>query len=286
MLLKRGIEAEEDILCKHLQSINYYRLSGYLYPYRNECDGYQDGTTLRRILQIYEFDSKLRILILEAIERIEVAVKTQIAYNFSHTYDPFAYKNHKFFPWLSPSKHSSLVENIRRETKRNNKEFIAHFTRKYGDQHDYLPIWMAVEIMTFGQTLTLYRGLDKNLKEIIAKEYRIRSKIFKSWLLSLNTVRNICAHHSRLWNITLGNKPLVPIKRNDPKWHSPVKIQNDKIFCILMIIKYILNIINPHNKWGFRLQSLLDRYDKIPLKEMGFPENWEQCPIWLAPHND
>ena len=189
-------------------------------------------------------------------------------------------------PEMEANKHKIFLRKIRNDLEKSQEVFVRHFKEKYGKNHKYLPIWMAVEIMTFGQTLALFNGLEPKIKREVAQNFKVPIPILQSWLLALNTVRNICAHHARLWNRILGNKPRIPKKQKYPQWHSPVKIQNDKIFCILMIIKYILNIINPHNKWGFRLQSLLDRYDKIPLREMGFPENWEQCPIWLAPHND
>ncbi len=284
--MNRGIEADQEVLLNHLQSINYYRLSGYLYSFRDGEEKYKKGTTIRQVLQIYDFDSKLRILVLEAIERIEIAMKTQIAYKFSLRYGPFAYKNPKNLPEMTETEHSIFLEKISAEKGRSREAFVQHFENKYGKYHDSLPIWMAVEIMTFGQALTLFNGLDQKIKNEIAQEFKMPFQVLQSWLLALNTIRNICAHHSRLWNRTLGNKPRIPKKKKYPQWHFPVSISNNKTFCILTIIKYLLNIISPHNKWAFRLQSLLEKSKAIPQKAMGFPENWEQCPIWLAPHTD
>ena len=143
-----------------------------------------------------------------------------------------------------------------------------------------MPLWIVAEVMSFGTVLTLYRGLEQILKQTVAREYSIADKVLTSWLIALNGVRNMCAHHARLWNRELGYKPLIPRGRKHPQWQEPVLIPNNRIFGILTILKYMLSYIAPQSKWDIRLIDLLDRYPEIPLTPMGFPANWKNCPIW------
>lgn len=132
--------------------------------------------------------------------------------------------------------------------------------------------------MSMGSLLTLYRGMASKIKKACASQYKVPHWILESWLLCLNTTRNICAHHARLWNRTLGIKPVIPSK--DPEWHAPVEVQNDRIFSVLTLLRYVLEIVAPQSKWQDRFESLVARYPDVPLRDMGFPPNWKDCPIW------
>jgi abortive infection bacteriophage resistance protein len=78
-LLARGLVAEEAVLIQRLTSVSYYRLTGYLYPFlqigENSQKRYTEGTTLEVIWSRYCFDRRLRVLMLDAIERVEVSVR-------------------------------------------------------------------------------------------------------------------------------------------------------------------------------------------------------------------
>jgi abortive infection bacteriophage resistance protein len=96
----------------------------------------------------------------------------------------------------------------------------------------------------------------------------------------VNTIRNICAHHSRLWNRELGNRPMIPRLEEFPDWHLPVQIRNERLFGILTILKHSMNRIAPQSQWALRFHQFLADYPDIPIADMGFPENWDQSPIW------
>jgi len=279
-LINRGLIADSSTLIHTLQNINYYRLSGYLYPFRQPDDTYKPGTTLDLILQRYEFDRKLRLIILDAIEYIENAIRTDIAYQFSHKYGAFEYKESKNFPHILTDAHYQLVERIRTESKRSQEGFVKHFIKKYGDNHNDLPLWMVVEIMSMGTLLTFFKGIDANLKRMVSNKYNTTDVVFHSWLRSLNGIRNMCAHHARIWNRTLGYSPKIPRERKNPEWHNPVQVQGIKIFTILTIIQYLLKYVAPDSNWKICLYDLLAEYPDIPRRSMGFPDNWLDCPIW------
>jgi abortive infection bacteriophage resistance protein len=139
---------------------------------------------------------------------------------------------------------------------------------------------MTAEIMTFGILLTMFRGVGSPIKKQIAGEYGVSDTVLESWLRALNGVRNICAHHGRLWNRELGYRPAIPRNNKHPEWHIPVEVLNNRTFGILTILKYLIKMIAPQSKWSERFDHLLVEYPEIPLLPMGFPADWRECSIW------
>ncbi|MBX3179778.1 MAG: Abi family protein [Candidatus Hydrogenedentes bacterium] len=279
-LLQRGLIADREELIERLRRVSYYRLSGYLYPFRNADDSYADGTTLEDVWNRYTFDRHLRFIVLDAIERTEVYVRTAMVYRHAHAFGPFGYTVPANLPNLNRNQFGRLLSDIFRETDRSKEAFVAHFREKYGDQHGWPPIWMATELMSFGTTLTFFRGAPIDIKKNIASGFNQPDEVVDSWLHSLLTVRNACAHHARLWNRALGVKPKIPNEKKNPDWHVPSTIRNDRIFSVITILRYLMGIIAPQSRWPDRFLDLIERNPKIPLSEMGFPENWIECPIW------
>jgi abortive infection bacteriophage resistance protein len=279
-LLKRGLQADRNQLVLRLQSISYYRLSGYLYPFRNPDDTYKSGTTLDLICRRYTFDRQLRLNVLDAVERIEVALRANLVSIYAKQYGPFGYFDPQNLPNLTLEKHTGLIRKISEEYFKSKETFVLHFLKKYGDHHQLPPIWMTSELMSFGTLLTFFRGLPKPMKQSLASRFNIADDVFESWLTAINGVRNICAHHARLWNRTLGYKPLIPRGSKNIQWHIPTEISNDRIFGTLTVLKFCLNQVAPQSAWPNRFKQLLLTYPEIPKPSMGIPSNWEECPIW------
>lgn len=281
LLILRGLQADKALLIKRLQAVNYYRLSAYLYPFRQKTsDQFRDNATLDMVWRHYTFDRQLRIMVIDAIERIEVAVRTQLVYHFVHRHSAFGYLDRTFLPKLRPDRYQKWIDDMKDEVNRGRETFIEHFQTKYGDCHDLPPLWMMCEVMSFGKMLTLFNGVDDSIRRVIAREYGVEDKILQSWLGALNVIRNVCAHHGRLWNRELGFKPVIPRGRKYPKWHNPVTVPNDRIFAILTILKYLMVNVAPTSQWDCRFRDLLRRYPEIRLSAMGFPEKWESYAIW------
>jgi abortive infection bacteriophage resistance protein len=216
--------------------------------------------------------------VIDGIERVEVSVKTQLVYEFSHLYGPFGHLNKNHLSKIPPHKHAKFIYTIKKETDRSNEIFVKHFFAKYGDKHQYLPLWMTAELMSFGTMLTFFRAVSPAVKRKIAAFYNIPYQLLFKWLIVLNGVRNTCAHHGRLWNKKYSLS--LPSQRKYPDWYRPVQIPQDRIFGILTILKYMLGIIAPQSQWPQRLQDLLLKYPNIPLKPMGCPANWKDSPLW------
>jgi len=290
LLIKRGlVTTNRDLLIDRLRVVSYYRLSGYWHVFRKPdpiqtgqyLDDFRPGTNFDMVWNRYAFDRHLRLVVMDALERIEIVVRTTLAYHHAHDHGPFGYATDpNSLPDLAKDKRKQarFLTSILNESGRSKDIFVKHFNRHYGSDHYHLPIWMAVEIMSFGSVFTLYRGCSSIIRQKVASTFGVDDTVFETWLMTLNTVRNICAHHGRLWNREIGTKPKIPKK--DSNWHTPVEISNNRMFCVLTICKWSLDRIAPQSCWTGRLRALLAKNPDIPLAKMGFPDDWEKSPVW------
>lgn len=285
-LISRGLLADHDELIERLSSVSYYRLSGYLYPFRKpDSDDFVEGITLRTVWNRYCFDRRLRVLLLDAIERIEVAIRARLVYEFTHAYGAFGHTNEDSLPKLKLDKYIEWRGNLLIETSRGKEAFIKHFKNKYGDSHRNLPLWMCAELMSMGSLLTLYKGVEDQLQRKVSAHFSMPDKQLENWLLSLYEARNICAHHARLWNRTLGCAPGLPHKNKHPDWHQkntdgkPI-LANNRCGILLFICHHFLLMISPSSQWKQRIVNLFAEYPEIPVRDMGLPENWQEHSLW------
>ena len=284
---------------RHLANISYYRLSAYMLPYKKKengiiIDAFKEGTTWDDIYDLYVFDRKLRLLVFDAIERLEVAIRTQIIYQLSHKYGSHWQDNaHIFNPprevtlrdgrKITIDVYREIQSHIKEQLHSNRAEvFIQHYHNKY-DTPENPPSWMSVEIMYFNHLSKICTGL-KNRADIvgIASYFALPPKTFCSWLHTMNYVRNICAHHSRLWNRDLN---IVPEKLSFSKhlvWISnPDTAKRSKNYYFFCMINYMLQVANPTSQFKTKLKELLEEYKNvISLDSMGFPQGWEEEKMW------
>ncbi len=126
----------------------------------------------------------------------------------------------------------------------------------------------------------MFNGVEDEIRRNIAKEFGLEDMILQSWLGVLNVVRNICAHHGRLWNREIGYKLKIPRGQKYPEWHSPVAIPNNRIFGVLTILRFLLKQVAPTTRWHLRLEKILVDYPEVSPVTMGFPQNWKDSLIW------
>jgi len=242
---------------------------------------FRDGASIEVVWNRYVFDRRLRLLVMDAVERIEIATRSHLAYEHAHAHGAFGYAlDPVSLPKLDSAKRAHFLDHVEDESKRSREQFVDHFYGKYAAKHQYLPVWMATEIMSFGTILSFYRGASHPVKKNVASVFGMPQKVFDSWLHTINVIRNICAHHARLWNRVLGVKPLIPLPREYPDWHTPVTVRNERVFAVLTICRHCIRRVAPQSSWDARLMALLNAYPEVPTAEMGFPPNWTASPIW------
>ena len=265
-----------------LQHINYYRLSAYFLPFQypkksENKNKFLPNTTFEDIINLYYFDTDLRKIIFEAIEIIEIYLRTQISYYHSKNYGAFGYLNIDSLRVNKQTTFDELQQDILKEKNRSKEVFIKHLKNKYNTTD--LPIWCVVEIISFGSLSKLFMLLQEDEQNnVISSMGGINKVVFFKWFKALSSIRNICAHHSRLWNRTLGVSFEVP--RNNDKFEQFSQSKN-KIFFALSVMVYILNSID-ENEFDFKnkVKQLFLKYPNINKKAMGFIDDWEDLEIW------
>lgn len=299
LLKSRGLIIEDEERAeRHLSGISYYRLSAYMLPYKKwvngaRSDDFKAETSWNHVHDLYVFDRKLRLLIFDAIERLEIAIRTQIIYQLSHKYGSHWQDNKDIFKVHTHIRKDGaevtidifkdIQKHIKEQLVSNKAEvFIQHYAQKY-DKPTNPPSWMSVEIMYFNHLSQICNNLkERSDIAAIAKWFGLPPETFSSWLHSVNYVRNICAHHARLWNRDMN---IVPMKLGFSKtkvWISnPDTVQRSKMYYFVCMINYLLQTANPHSSFKTRLIALLDEYKHVVNTGfMGFPTNWKEENIW------
>jgi abortive infection bacteriophage resistance protein len=284
LLKKRGLSFNRENLIKRLSEVGYYRLSGYWYIFKQnpntDNESFIDGADFTRIWDLYTFDRKFKLTVLDAIERVEVYIRTQLAYRLAKISGPFGFLDRPSLPNIDQSKYEHFLSRCFTAYDRSKTMFVAHFKEQYGDYNELPPYWILVNIMDFGMILTLFRGAPDKVKKDIAEDLKVPVEVLDSWLLALNTTRNICAHHDRLWNRRLGNRVKIPRGHRYPEWHKPFKVNNSTTFTLLTILSFLLESIAPSTSWHEHAIRLLSTREQEDLRRMGFSEGWQTCPIW------
>lgn len=296
----------------YLQRIGYYRLSGYWYAFRQRSEvccpldeygspkgkksktscltlsQFKPGATFQQAVDLYVFDKKLRLLTLDGLERIEIGLRVDIAHTLGRI-DPYAYLNPDLL-------HEAFTQKIEQKTgltplhkwhekqarliNRSRETFIEHHKKKYGLP---VPVWIACEVWDFGTLSHLFGGMREKEQDAIAGRYGISSgRVFASWLRCLNYLRNVCAHHSRLWNRNMVDQPRKPARDESVVFVDAWQDAHTQArpFVLLCIVQHLLMTINPTSSWWRRLGELLDSFPDLTvmglnIKGMGVIEGWE-----------
>ena len=281
LLKQRGLTiSNEQKAIGYLSNIGYFRLSAYFYPLLKEPKTehlYKENATFDKALDMYRFDRKLRILLFNEIEKIEVAIRSAMNNLISNELnDVFWMTDSKHF--ANPTifnRHHSLIQT---ELSRTNEEFIIHFRETY--ENPFPPAWMISEVIPFGTLCGIFNNLRyKSLRKIIANYFGLSVPVFSSWIVSLVSLRNLCGHHNRTWN---RENPLIPAPLKSPvfSWIDDSLIDGKRIYFRICIIKYLLFTISPNSKFSQKLKSLLAEYPTIDIKAMGFPVDWQNELLW------
>ncbi len=294
-LISRGLEVTDHAKAlEHLARIGYYRLSGYWFPFRERegsqvTDQFKTGASFENAVNLYVFDKQLRLSAMDALERIEISLRVDVSHTLGKI-DPFAYLKPEFLhenftekldqkrgitkhhAWLN--KHAQLIS-------RSKEKFVSHNKNQYGLP---LAIWVACEVWDFDCLSKLYSGMRETEQDAISQKYGIHNgRTFASWLRALNYLRNVCAHHSRLWNRNVTDQPKLP-PATEQGWVEPFENSGHlraRCFLLIRIARHLLLAINPNSEWPDRMKDHLLSFPdldhlELNLAGMGVPEQWEE----------
>ena len=278
LLKSRNLAFGDEVQAAHiLQNVSMFRMKGYLYPFQSDKVNhiYRNGATFEQVVELYRFDSSLRKLIFQRIEQIEVSIRTKFSEIMSTATNQFWYSDPTNFK--NANNHLDLLNSINRELRRSDDEQIVSFFHTY--TNTLPPSWMAMEVSSFGTLSLFYKCVNAGIcKRDIANYYGLKDTVFESWIHSLVYVRNICAHHSRLWNRNLRIQPKIPKSFSYPFVTQGIK--TNRIYYVMCMIKYLLNIIEPNNNFASQINWLFIKYPHINKRAMNFQKNWEMEQLW------
>jgi abortive infection bacteriophage resistance protein len=290
-LKERGLKFHNEDRALHLlQRVSYFRLSGYWYPLLADKPNeiFKDNVYFEDAFSLYTFDRSLRQLIFNELEKIEIAIRAQMIYTLSHNHGPFWCEDATLFD--RGSAHVYIMGKLTEYHKKSDVEFIKNFNNKYSDPLP--PSWMILELIPFSTLSFIYDHLRKDIrsKRVVSRAFQLDTDTMVSWLHAMVYVRNLCAHHMRLWNKIFFISPRRLTSKYstiDANWlQNDTAIQNDRVYYFLSIMIYFLRNVHPNNKLIANIKQLLQDYQHVDVAAMGFPSDWEQEPMWrVLGHN-
>ncbi len=322
-MLSRNLIADKGDIIQRLHSVNYYRLTGYLYSFRETVtlsdgsrgkgENYRPGTTLNLVWQFYLFDRRLRFLLMDAIERIEIALRSRIAHSWAEStgcINPHAFRTSYHPSFEGKNQHTKLLAKMQTSYERSTLDCVMHHKNKGITDVQDLPVWVMTELTTIGEMVWMYRGLKNNLQQSIAASFGFTDMSFFDSLLELiHRSRNACAHHSRIWNVSwlqlfvnpsnMKKSSMLPIVRRLPAdwnlvWDGDKKVWGPQAAAarpvisktstafLLMACSYFLKQVAPTSSWHQRFMDLMNRKE-TPYQAMigmGLPRHWREHPFF------
>lgn len=283
LLKSRGmIFKDEETASTYLNHISYYRLKGYWWDMQSDFENHQfeENTYFETVIDRYDFDRHLRLILFDAIERIEIALRTQMILQLSLSYGAYWYKNKELF--TNEKLFVSNLKQLNKEFERSKEIFIKDHKSRYKNKSP--ESWKIMEVASFGVLSKMYKLLKPQLpeKSKIANELGLNShKELSSWLEPIGYVRNIIAHHSRLWSRNMTKTPISKIKSNS-FWFETLltSVQIKKPFLIISTMIFICNKVSPNHHIKVRIIELINQNPNIPVYKLGFLNNWENSPLW------
>jgi abortive infection bacteriophage resistance protein len=278
-LTSRGLViADSDKAVHALQHIGFFRLNCYTEAFQqpSKTDFYP-GTKFEDVLDRYVFDRKLRLLIMDAIERIEIAARSLFTNSVATRHGAHWYLNPALFQpnfW-----HTDFITDIKRQighdpqSKKRRDTFVERYYNTYNSP-DMPPAWMIFEVVNFGTMSIALKNIVHLEHAEICKAFGQAHGVLSSWMHSLSYIRNLCAHHARVWNRICTIKPMAA-----RAYKSDLDPTN-RTYAQLVVMQLLLGKIEPSNHWAERLSALLDEHPDIPLQKIGFPANWRARPLW------
>ena len=269
LLISKGVKIDDCKEAAHtLLNVSYYQLKGYLLKYKNrKTNTYENPPSFNHIFALYKFDCELRNIYLYAIEAVEQAIKTYLAYVIAteNPDNPAIYKEEIFFK--NKQDHVRFINGFESAVNaRKQTPFVKHHIDKYNRE---FPIWVASEFFTLGDIQYLYKNIPNKLRRMISTTYNTSPDVIDNWIDNLRRTRNLAAHNMRIYDVSFPYSPKHS-KAFDEKLPLTKKFFDQF---------YLLKILHPSNlEWKhivLKIEKIFESYEKIiDLRAIGFPDNW------------
>lgn len=290
LLIQRGMDVGDHATAmKWLETVGYYRLSAYWLPFERPPENgnarskiFESGATLSAVTDLYVFDRRLRVLVLEAIERVEVHVRSRWTYHMAHAHGAHAHLDHRLFSGFL--NHAEQLVRLARAVDKSEETFILYHKGKYTDPYSP-PLWSATELMTLGELSKWFQATkDNKIKSQVGRDLGLPTKeIVEGTLQVLALTRNICAHHGRLWNRrTVKRLPKIKRFKNDLVLvtEGQQEENDNRLYNILVVLLHMMDKQATDSTWRDRLRNLIEAQSDSDRSKMGFPTDWRTRPVW------
>jgi abortive infection bacteriophage resistance protein len=302
LLASRGMRIDDAAEAEcYLRHEGYYRLTAYFHPFRKiapnggRLDEFAPEARFSDVIRLYEFDKRLRTLMLAALRSIEISVRVAVAHHLGER-DIFAHENPAMLKrgfvnhessWRGKSLYQAWLDKYHLLLGRDDQEdFVRLFIGKYGRK---IPIWVAIELWDFGLLSRFYGGMKFPDQQAVSRLYGVEDpNLFESWLRSFNYVRNVCAHHSRLWNRHIAEQPRLtqgrPIALLRHLTARGVKAPAARPYTVIALAAFVLRAMNHAGDWRGEFAGLFEKFPASPpcatADMMGLPVEWRELPLW------
>ena len=288
ILTRRGL-LDAGSFRDELAAIGYYRLGGYMYPVRQlaptgatrrRLSDFVPGATMQDVVDLYRFDERLRQATWQGVSKLEIRLRVDIGYVLGEL-DPYIHlKLTQQWPSGAMAKRAAAFESRLAQTQaRSSEDFVKHYDKEHQGR---LPVWVVAEILEFGQLVTLFSLAPYAQRQAIADLYGARADELESWMRTINYVRNLCAHHGRLWNRRLVIRPLAKHRKNDTDLGAALS-NNSKTYSALSLIAFLLRRGRSAEQVADLKGALAEFPEGIPgvsIGQMGAKPGWQTQPVW------
>ncbi len=244
ILKRRGMNFDCNLekVKEHLLDIGYYRLGFYWNPFeKDKQHNFEPDTKFSNVIKLYYLDFDLGFLLMKALNRIEVHIRTQMVYHLSNKYrenptwfvDPKVVKR-DFIDDFSRNHYKNL--------KKYSRPIQRHHKKHLNDR--FAPAWKTLEFMSLGSIFKLYINLrSKEDKELVANQFGIKSvKLFTNYFQALKNLRNICAHGGLLYD---SNSPFAII----PSIFIHIKSkERHSLYANIQVVLFFLGVVSENRK--------------------------------------
>jgi len=300
LLREKGLIIADEKLAHHwLSHVSYFRFKQYSYKfkdYQKKEGNYLPDITFEMIRDLYIFDRKLKMILFEAIEGIEIAIKTLLSNIMSVKHNAHWYTNPDHFFSDEERRmitrnakkeedipksfdHSELLRSIEKELEYPSEIFLQHYKRNYTPV--YPPSWMMMEIITFGTLSIMFENLKpSDEKNRLCDSFQLTKKHLVSWLHCFSFIRNKCAHHARLVYAKINFAPALPQKKSRQFLAEADQVENDSLYAVLCCVQKMMTTCNSSSSFKEKLINLTDEFPNIDFHQLGFTPNWKKEAIW------
>ncbi|MBU9344055.1 Abi family protein [Burkholderia multivorans] len=281
-LWQRGLRIDDrPTNLRVLRSIGHFRLLVYMRRFQNPATKqFWPRTRFSDIAELYAFDRRLRSITMDAVERIEVALRAALSNPLAIDYGSHWYIERERFVDLR--QYARVLDQIASECETRQAAALAHYYRTYA-RPDLPPIWLVCERLSLGALSRLFNALSIRDRKTAGRHMwpDIPDTVLTSWLQSLTDLRNACAHHARLWGMKLTvSPPAKPAARNLARYAAEMT-RPETFYARATMVKALLDPLGHGDEWRETLRTVLAGCEHVaPSTHLGFTTDWHLTPAW------